>query len=59
MTDSQDNPTVAGEESPQGVDRKAEEGSPVAHDGVTDEGSESENPAIDTPQPKDGRPRTI
>jgi catalase-peroxidase len=59
MTDSQDNPTVAGEESPQGVDRKAEEGSPVDHDGVTEQGSESENPAIDTPEPKDGRPRTI
>ena len=29
-----------------------------ATDGVTDQGSESENPAIDTPTPKAGRPRT-
>jgi catalase-peroxidase len=58
MTDSQDNPTVTGEGSPQGVDRKAAEGSPVAHDGVTDNGSESENPVIDAPEAKPGRPRT-
>ena len=29
-----------------------------ATDGVTEQGSESENPAIDTPTPKAGRPRT-
>ena len=34
-------------------------GCPVAHDGVTAQGSESENPAIDSPTPKTGgRPRT-
>ncbi|GAB4099451.1 catalase/peroxidase HPI [Sinomonas halotolerans] len=31
---------------------------PVMHDGVTSHGSESENPAIDAPQPKASRPRT-
>ncbi|HEX6150171.1 catalase/peroxidase HPI [Nocardioides sp.] len=49
MTESQDNPssTAAG-------------GCPVGHDGVTAEGSESENPAIDSPTPQTGgRPRTI
>ena len=29
-----------------------------ATDGVTEQGSESENPAIDAPTPKAGRPRT-
>src|SRR4051812_27129880 len=34
-------------------------GCPVAHDGVTAQGSESENPAIDSPTPKTGgRPHT-
>ena len=33
-------------------------GCPVAHDGVTAHGSESENPAIDAPTPKAHRPRT-
>src|SRR3569833_2480682 len=34
-------------------------GCPAAHDSVTSHGSESENPAIDSPQPKTGgRPRT-
>ncbi|GID31643.1 catalase/peroxidase HPI [Paractinoplanes brasiliensis] len=34
-------------------------GCPVAHDSVTSHGSESENPAIDSPTPKTGgRPRT-
>src|SRR5688572_33304109 len=33
-------------------------GCPVAHDGVTASGSESENPAIDSPTPKRPRPRT-
>jgi len=47
------------EESPQGIDRKAEGGCPVMHDGVTGQGSESENPALDSPQPKTGgRPHT-
>src|SRR6187551_3762069 len=46
--------------SPQGVDAKAEAGCPVAHDSVTADGSESENPAIDSPTPRTGgRPRTI
>ena len=42
------------EESPQGIDRKAEGGCPVAHDGATAHGSESENPGIDSPTPKTG-----
>ena len=33
-------------------------GCPVAHDGVTAHGSESENPAIDSPTPTSHRPRT-
>jgi catalase-peroxidase len=33
-------------------------GCPVAHDGVTAQGSESENPAIDSPTPTTHRPRT-
>ncbi|MDF1703279.1 MAG: catalase/peroxidase HPI [Aeromicrobium sp.] len=45
-------------ESPQGVDRKAEEGCPVMHDSAAASGSESENPAIDAPTPKSGRPHT-
>lgn len=56
MTDSQDNPAP---ESPQGVDRKAESGCPVMHDSATAQGSESENPVIDSPTPDTGhRPRT-
>ncbi len=48
MTESKDNPSTS------------TEGCPVAHDGVTAEGSESENPAIDSPTPRTGgRPRTI
>ena len=58
MTDSTDNPPVPTEGSPQGTDRKAEGGCPVAHDGVTAHGSESENPAIDSPTPKAHRPRS-
>src|SRR3954451_1652298 len=47
-------------ESPQGVDRKAEGGCPVMHDSATASGSESENPAIDSPTPKTGgRPHSI
>src|SRR3954468_3290256 len=57
MTDSQDDRTS---QSPQGVDRKAEDGCPVMHDSVTAQGSESENPAIDSPTPRTGgRPHGI
>jgi catalase-peroxidase len=60
MTESQDNAPTPTSGGAQGVDRKAEAGCPVAHDGVTSHGSESENPAIDSPTPKTaGRPRTI
>jgi len=55
MTESQDHPTG----SPQGADRKADSGCPVAPDSATSSGSESENPAIDSPTPQTGgRPRT-
>ncbi|GAW50160.1 MULTISPECIES: catalase/peroxidase HPI [unclassified Nocardioides] len=54
MSDTQDN----GPTSPQGVDRKAEAGCPVAHDSAAAHGSESENPAIDSPTAKPGRPHT-
>ncbi|GAA3799999.1 catalase/peroxidase HPI [Amycolatopsis tucumanensis] len=55
MSDTQDNTPS----SAQGVDKKAAAGCPVAHDSVTSHGSESENPAIDSPTPKSsGRPRT-
>jgi catalase-peroxidase len=41
------------------VDENAAGGCPVAHDSVTAHGSESENPAIDSPKPKTGgRPHT-
>jgi catalase-peroxidase len=57
MSDSQD--PNAPHASAQGVDRKEEAGCPVAPDSVTSHGSESENPAIDAPEPKTGgRPRT-
>ncbi len=57
MSDSQDNSAPA---SPQGVDRKAEEGCPVMHDSAAAQGSESENPAIDSPTPKTGgRPHSL
>lgn len=57
MSDTQHDPVP---ESPQGVDRKAEAGCPVMHDSATAQGgSESENPAIDSPEPQTGtRPRT-
>ena len=56
MSDTQDNAPS----SAQGVDQKAAEGCPVAPDSVTAHGSESENPAIDSPTPKTGgRPRTV
>ncbi|MFC7658572.1 catalase/peroxidase HPI [Pseudonocardia benzenivorans] len=49
-----------GPSSAQGVDRKAEAGCPVAPDSVTSHGSESENPAIDSPTAKSsGRPHTV
>ncbi len=55
MSDTQDNAPA----SAQGVDKMAAEGCPVAHDSVTATGSESENPAIDSPTPKTGgRPHT-
>src|SRR3954463_3094613 len=55
MSNTQDNTPS----SAQGVDQKEAAGCPVAHDSVTSHGSESENPAIDSPQPKTGgRPRT-
>ncbi len=57
MTDSTDDVTP---ESPQGVDRKAEGGCPVMHDSATASGSESENPALDSPKPKTGvRPHSL
>ena len=57
MSDSQDDSAPA---SPQGVDREAEGGCPVMHDSAAGNGSESENPAIDSPTPKtDGRPHGI
>jgi catalase-peroxidase len=46
--------------SAQGVNREEAAGCPVADDSVTSHGSESENPAIDSPKPKTGgRPRNI
>jgi len=57
MSDSQENSAPV---SPQGVDRKAEDGCPVMHDSAAAQGSESENPAIDSPTPKTGgRPHTL
>jgi catalase-peroxidase len=57
MSDSQDNGAPA---SPQGVDRKAEGGCPVMPDSAAAQGSESENPAIDSPTPKTGgRPHSL
>ncbi|WP_395691969.1 catalase/peroxidase HPI [Nocardioides sp.] len=57
MTDSQD-PTAT-PASPQGVDRKDAAGCPVAPDSATAQGSESENPVIDSPTPRtDGRPHS-
>jgi catalase-peroxidase len=56
MSDNQDN----GPTSPQGVDAKAASGCPVAPDSATAQGSESENPAIDSPTPKTGgRPHSL
>ena len=48
-----------GPSSAQGIDDKAAQGCPVMHDSATATGSESENPAIDSPTPKGSdRPRT-
>ena len=59
MTDRQEHPPVPTPGSAQGLDRKVEGGCPVAHGSVTSHGSESENPAIDSPHPEDRhRPRT-
>src|SRR5690242_20179693 len=59
MSDVQGNDAQNTPSSAQGVDKKAEAGCPVAHDSVTAHGSESENPAIDSPAAKTtGRPRT-
>ena len=56
MSDSQDSTTP---ESPQGVDRKEEAGCPVMQGSAAASGSESENPAIDSPTAKTGgRPHT-
>ncbi|QFG69608.1 catalase/peroxidase HPI [Ornithinimicrobium pratense] len=57
MTDTQNTDPV----SPQGVDRKAEAGCPVMHDSATAQGgSESENPAIPSPEPQTGgRPHSL
>jgi catalase-peroxidase len=58
MSDSQD--TGGAPASPQGVDRKAESGCPVMPDSAAAQGSESENPAIDSPTPKTGgRPHSL
>ena len=57
MSESQDNQTP---DSPQGVDRKAEDGCPVMSSSAAADGSESENPAIDSPTPKTGgRPHSL
>ncbi|MFB0838656.1 catalase/peroxidase HPI [Arthrobacter sp. E44] len=58
MTEPQDHPPVPTPGSAQGLDQKVEGGCPVAHGSATAQGSESENPAIDSPQPKGHRPRT-
>jgi catalase-peroxidase len=60
MSETQDDNTPSSApSSAQGVDRKEAAGCPVAHDSATAQGSESENPAIDSPTPRSGgRPRT-
>ena len=59
MTHRQEHPPVPTPGSAQVLDSKVEGGCPVAHGSMTSHGSESENPAIDSPQPKAHRPRTI
>jgi catalase-peroxidase len=47
-------------DSPQGVERKTEQGCPVMHDSAAAAGSESENPAIDSPTSRTGgRPHSL
>ncbi|MHC6593340.1 catalase/peroxidase HPI [Arthrobacter sp. C152] len=64
MTDSQEHPGIPTPASAQGADQKAGGGCPWPHGSAaaqgsaTSHGSESENPAIDSPQPKGHRPRT-
>lgn len=58
MTDLPEHPPVPTPGSAQGPDSKGEGGCPVAPGSATAQGSESENPAIDTPTPKGHRPRT-
>ena len=58
MSEIEDRQPSPGAGDPQGEDRKSQGGCPVAHDGVTDHGSESENPAIPSPEAKVARPRT-
>src|SRR5687768_1145360 len=56
MTDAQNDVSS----SAQGVDDSEAGGCPVAYDSATATGSESENPAIDSPKPKTGgRPHSI
>ncbi|RCK70620.1 catalase/peroxidase HPI [Desertihabitans brevis] len=57
MTDQNDAPEPTPGNA-QGLDAKTEGGCPVAHGSVTSHGSESENPAIDSPTPVNPRPRT-
>lgn len=59
MTDPQEHPPIPTPGSAQGLDSKVEGGCPVNHGSVTSHGSESENPAIDSPEPKGHRPRTV
>ncbi|MEV7455390.1 catalase/peroxidase HPI [Pseudarthrobacter oxydans] len=59
MTDRPEHPPLPTPGSAQGLDSKVEGGCPVDHGSVTAHGSESENPAIDSPQPKGHRPRTV
>jgi catalase-peroxidase len=58
MTDSQDSGPTPTPGSAQASDQKAESGCPVAHGSATAQGSESENPVIDSPKPTAHRPRT-
>ncbi|SDE05873.1 catalase/peroxidase HPI [Auraticoccus monumenti] len=59
MTDPQDTAPQPTPGSPQGLDDKTAGGCPVDHGSVTSHGSESENPAIDSPTPAVPNPRTI
>jgi catalase-peroxidase len=59
MTETQEHPPVPTPGSAQGLDQKVQGGCPVAHGSAIGHGSESENPAIDSPQRKGHRPRTV